>query len=207
MKAKLVLLTGWSIGAVLVVSGCNGAGQSSSPTTLLTSIEAAASPNPTGRVPPGSTAPPTTALSLTPIGCTNPPAALSAIVALDPADRLACFGSASLIFEATISKPILDCGIGPRIEPTWFCLPGVFLDVPGASPESTSMPLDVYWNPSSGLTPASFPALATVRITGHFDDPAAGSCQISSAQPGSSPEPPTEVVLACRETFVVTSVQ
>ena len=102
-------------------------------------------------------------------------------------------------------KPISDCGLGPRIAPTWFCLPGIFLGVPGASSDSGLMPLDAYWDPSSGLKAASFPAGATIQVTGHFDDPAAQSCHVTSAA-GQSPEPAAEVVLACRETFIVTGV-
>lgn len=127
-------------------------------------------------------------------------------MALDARARLACFRGSSLSFDATISKPILDCGVGPRVEPAWFCLPGVFVTVPDASPDSGFQALDVYWDPASGLTPKSFPVARTVRITGHFDDPAASSCRVTSVPKGQSPEPPGDVVLGCREAFIVTAV-
>ena len=124
---------------------------------------------------------------------------------LDARARLACFGGSSLSFDATISKPILDCGIGPRVEPAWFCLPGVFLAVPDASPDTGLQSLDAYWDPASGLTPTSFTAGRTMRITGHFDDPAASTCHVASVPKGQSPEPPGAVVLGCREAFIVTA--
>ena len=126
-------------------------------------------------------------------------------MALDPAAQLACFGASTLTFKATVSKAISDCGVGPRIAPAWFCLPGVFLAVPGASADSGFAALAAYWNPSSHLTLASFRIGQTVQITGHFDDPAARTCHLTLAA-GPSPEPPAQIVLTCRETFVVTAV-
>jgi hypothetical protein len=138
-------------------------------------------------------------------GCVNPPTDLVAIVSLDPAARLACFGWSTLTFEAVVFKPIGDCGAGPQLVPGWFCLPGVFLAPPNA-PLDGSQLIAVYWNPASGLKPASFPYRQTLRITGHFDDPAARTCHLVGGPAGQVTEPPADVVLACRETFVVTAV-
>lgn len=141
-----------------------------------------------------------------PSGCVNPPPNLATVVALDPPTRLACFGAASLSFTAIVSKAISDCGIGPRVQPGWFCLPGVFLDAP-SPPATTDAPaLDVYWNPASGLKPASFIAGASVEITGHFDDPAALTCHVTDVPAGQSPPTSDQVILACRETFIVSVV-
>lgn len=203
MKAGITVL----VAAALVVVGCSVAGPTVSP--ALSPAGGGASGSPAAPIPPTSQTP--IAASVTPpgspmpSGCINPPPDLAAIVVLDPAARLACFGASSLTFEATVFKPIFDCGVGPRIEPAWFCLPGVFLAVPGASSDSGLIPLAAYWDPSSRLTPASFPVDGTVQVTGHFDDPAAGTCHATSA-PGPSPVPAAQIVLACRETFVVTTV-
>jgi hypothetical protein len=202
-----------SVCSLLVLSGCAGAGASRTPGASAPGASATsfASASPANSAPPASSPSPTEsarppATSL-PSGCVNPPPDLSAIVALDASTRLTCFGGSSLTFAATVSKAILDCGIGPRVEPAWFCLPGVFLAVPNASPDSGVVPLDVYWNPSSGLTPASFPADKTVQITGHFDDPAASTCHVTSVPAGQSSEPSDQVVLTCRETFIVTAAR
>ena len=125
---------------------------------------------------------------------------------LDPAARLSCFGGSPITVDATVLKPIQDCGVGPRVSPTWFCFPGVFLAVPNAAPDSGLDALDAYWSPASGLTPKSFPSGKTIRVTGHFDDPAASSCHLASVPKGQSPEPPAAVVLGCRETFIITAV-
>lgn len=141
-----------------------------------------------------------------PSGCVNPPPSLATVVALDPPARLACFGAASLSFTAIVSKAISDCGIGPRVQPGWFCLPGVFLDAPSPPATTDAPPLDVYWNPASGLKPASFIAGASVEITGHFDDPAALTCHVTDVPAGQSPPTSDQVILACRETFIVSVV-
>lgn len=132
---------------------------------------------------------------------------MTAVVLLDLPARLSCFGGSTITFDATVSKPIQDCGVGPRVSPTWFCFPGVFLAVPNAAPDSGLGALDAYWSPASGLTPKSFPPGKTVRITGHFDDPAASSCRVTSVPKGQSPEPHAAPVLGCRETFIVTAVR
>lgn len=156
-------------------------------------------PGPTATSPSGSTG--------APVGCVNPPPDLAAIVSLEPYARLECFAGGSLTFAATVSKPIQDCGVGPRVSPSWFCLPGVFLSVPSTSSDGDFPLLPVYWNPSSGLRPASFPADQTLTFTGHFDDPAAATCRISSAPAGQSPEPTADVVLSCRQAFIVSAVR
>ena len=201
MKRGLTVL----VVAPLLLIGCSVAAPIASPATLSAGVGSPGSPaTPTTSAPPASNAStPSTPSSPKPSGCGNPPQDLATIVVLDPAARLACFGAASLTFQATVLKPISDCGVGPRIAPAWFCLPGIFLAVPGASADSGLMPLAAYWDPSSSLTPASFPADATVQITGHFDDPAARTCHLASA---SSPEPAGPIVMACRETFVVSTV-
>jgi hypothetical protein len=135
-------------------------------------------------------------------GCVNPPPDLVTIVTLDAAARLACFGGSTLTFEAVVFKAIMDCGAGPQHVPGWFCLPGVFLDPPNA-PLDGSQLIAVYWNPASGLKPTSFPYGQTLRITGHFDDAAALTCHLVG---GPAIAIAAEVVLACRETFVVTAV-
>jgi hypothetical protein len=202
MHRSLVVL----VVATLLLVGCSVAAPSESPATPSAGVAASGSPaTPSGSAPPSPTAA-SVAPATSPMasGCVNPPPDLAAIVVLDPAARLACFGGSTLTFQATILKPISDCGVGPRISPTWFCLPGIFLAISGA-PNNELPPLAAYWAPGSGLIAASFPIDKTVQITGHLDDPAARTCRLSSTS-GPSPEPAAEVVLGCRETFVVTTV-
>jgi len=67
--------------------------------------------------------------------------------------------------------------------------------------------LEVHVTPTSGLDQAQFVPGAPVLVTGHFDDPAATVCRVVAAQPGWRLPTPAEVVLACREAFVATSVE
>jgi len=169
---------------------------------VVVGCSAGTSPTPTAATAGTSVAPAGSATGSPLAGCRTPQQVpdLAAISALDPAARLACFGGSALSFTASIGKPIEDCGVGPVVEPRWFCLPGVFLVAPDSS-AGAGASLPAYWDPSSGLTTASFPADQTVTITGHFDDAAAANCHVV----GSS-SPASDVVLACREAFVVTAV-
>jgi hypothetical protein len=45
-----------------------------------------------------------------------------------------------------------------------------------------------------------------IRITGHFDDPAASSCRMAPGDPP-VPEPDELAIIYCRERFVATSVE
>ena len=200
-----------SIGMLIAVDACSGTGPTAAPPSTTPAPSVVASASGVVASPPAGSATPPASLPVAsseplPSGCVSPPPDLATIVALDPAARLACFGQTSITFAATIFKPILDCGIGPQIEPAWFCFPGVFVAVPNAPPDSGLAALDAYWKPGSGLTAASFTIDKTVTITGHFDDPAAASCHITSQPAGQSQEPAADVVLACREAFVVTAV-
>jgi hypothetical protein len=199
------------LAAALVVAACQSTA-SLAPTTAVSPTLATDSSNPgvAGLATPSAVTSPAPTLVPTPTpgpsGCVNPPPSLATVVALDPPARLACFGAASLSFTAIVSKAISDCGIGPRVQPGWFCLPGVFLDAPSPPATTDAPPLDVYWNPASGLKPASFIAGASVEITGHFDDPAALTCHVTDVPAGQSPPTSDQVILACRETFIVSVV-
>jgi hypothetical protein len=138
--------------------------------------------------------------------CGNSPPDAATIIALDPADRLACFGDASLTFAAVVGMPITDCGMGRRIA-AGFCLPGVVLLAPNAGEASAG--LAAYWDLPAAPTATTPPALVagtSVRVTGHLDDATAQMCHLSSGPPGQPTQPPTEVVLSCREEFIVDAV-
>jgi hypothetical protein len=51
---------------------------------------------------------------------------------------------------------------------------------------------------------SSGPAAAPASVTGHFDDPAAASCAVTSVDPVAYPPPsPEEAVIMCRSEFVI----
>ncbi len=167
-------------------------------------------------------------------GCPGPQPGLAAILAIDPGQRLACFGRSTVTFQAAAVATEVDC-VPVQVEPAWlWCPPAAFLAPPGTADSrpgadsgawatgsaptddrlilafAANVPmLEVYAAPGSGVDPAQFFPGAIVQVTGHFDDPAATACRVVAAQPepGWQVPTPAEVVLACREAFVVTSVQ
>ncbi len=143
-------------------------------------------------------------------------------MALERDRLLACFGRSDLTFLATVAGATVDC-VAFQIEPAWLgCPPVAYLapppaaetrPAPGAAAGDLSLAsagvrlLEAHGAPGSGIGPALFIVDTTVRVTGHFDDPAAAACRIVSAQPGLQTPSPAEAVLGCRAAFVVTLVQ
>ena len=165
------------------------------------------------------------------IGCLGPDPELAAILAVDVGQRLACFGRSSLTFQATAVATTADC-VPVQVEPAWlWCPPTAFLASPGTADfgirsglvarADRSGPtddmrlafagnvptLDVSMAPTTGVDRAAFVPGAIVRVTGHFDDPAAAGCRLVAAQPGWQLPTPERVVRTCREAFVVTALQ
>jgi len=184
--------------------GCSAANPSLQPSDAVSH-----GPTPTDLTSPTPTVAP---------DCPRPPQDLVLIVALDPGERLACFGRSALTFRATAVATEVDCN-PIQVDPAWlWCPPAAFLTPPGAAafwPGSDRVAfiggpiLEVYAAPGSGVDQAQFFAGAIIFVTGHFDDPAAAACRVVGAQPEPDLQVPTaaEVVRACREAFVVTSVQ
>jgi hypothetical protein len=166
-------------------------------------------------------------------GCPGPRPDLAWILALDPGQRLACFGRSAVTFRATAVATEVDC-VPIQVDPAWlWCPPAAFLAPPGtaaswpgsdavawthrpAPPNDTLMTafilgptLEVYAAPGSGVDQAQFVPGAIMLVTGHFDDPAAAACRVVAArlEPGLQVPTAAEVVLICREAFVVTSVR
>lgn len=165
------------------------------------------------------------------IGCLDPFPDLAAILALDPGQRLECFGRRALTFPAVVVEAAVDCA-PVQVQPVWlWCPPAAFLAVPGTAAswpggehgawaDSSTPPdhgltfaaakvpmLEIYAPPGSGFDRPQVIGGAKVQVIGHFDDPAAAACTLISAQPGVRAPTPQEVVLACRQAFVVIAVR
>jgi hypothetical protein len=164
------------------------------------------------------------------VSCLGPRPDLAAILAVDPGQRLTCFGRADVTFLAAVAAPTVDC-VPVQVEPAWlWCPPAAFLAVPGVAglrPKTDPLTwasrsaltadmfllaaagapmLEVHVAPSSALDQTQLVPGAIVLVSGHFDDPAAATCRVVAVQPGWRSPTPAEVVLACREAFVATSV-
>ena len=133
--------------------------------------------------------------------CTLATPTLEIIQSLEPWERLACYGSESMTIEGTFGCG--GCGglFAGTFEPAWLAAPGGF-DLLSVDPQERIGPFVIYFPPEVERLSGG----EIVRLTGHFDDPAATGCVVS---PG---DPPAEIdertaVLYCRERFVVESVE
>jgi len=145
-------------------------------------------------------------------GCVNPPTVTTLVdllqsqdLSTDPlGDPLACYGSAPLTFDATwYGGGEVDCPTAP--EPAWLaCSPyslHSFGDTRKFAPE-----LFVAVDPSVSLSVLLTESFPQIRVTGHFDDPAAQTCRETNQPDAQSLAPVAVMIERCRRTFVVTQV-
>ena len=157
--------------------------------------------------PPASAIPDPDALTFPrPDACPARPVELSAILKLGRADRVGCFGGEDLIFRAWVVDPGEGYGgTCPALFPQWLLdcvLPPWLLS---ADP-SGDQPLHALRAPNAA---GALEGVARwVRVTGHFDDPAAATCNdgISTGFVDAS-IPTVALVRMCRTQFVVTRMQ
>lgn len=134
--------------------------------------------------------------------CPPRPVNLATLEAMQPWEQLACFGPEQITLEGTFGCD--GCGgiVLGTFEPDWLAQPiqPSFLSM---DPNARIGPFSMRFAPEGPATPTVGQIL---RVVGHFDDPAAGSCTIS---PGDPPEPldPLATALYCREQFVVESIE
>jgi hypothetical protein len=131
------------------------------------------------------------------------------MVQLGTANAASCFGQT----ELTIEGYTLGCGGCGGVDeydrtPSWLA---TFIPLYFVGPNAGEAGIDpasgfpVFIDPASGLV---FPPPDTlVRVTGHFNDPIALTCQVTP-KPGSSAPPldPNDVIATCQRSFVVTAV-
>ncbi|HEY8921362.1 MAG TPA: hypothetical protein VIN32_01915, partial [Candidatus Limnocylindria bacterium] len=96
-----------------------------------------------------------------------------------------------------------DCPGGP--EPAWLACSPFILQAAGDTRKIGAPQLFVAVDPAASLSIPSEP-FPQVKVTGHYDDPAAQTCRETQPIPGESARAAPEFILACRQTFVVTGV-
>jgi hypothetical protein len=143
------------------------------------------------------------------ITCPSSPMTSEALGALGALEALHCYGRNEIVVTGTIETPC--CGyVGPlAFSPEWLAHPVPPAFFIGAANQA----LGFRANPDADLEPPERGDV--VRVTGHFEDPAATSCRHSIDDTfwgGASPEPvqmelPARVVLDCRATFVWTDYE
>ena len=180
-----------AVGAITLVTGCQlgSTGPSTGETSSSPSASNAASQS----------------SSALPAGCVTPPVDFGDMVGVQQSeivDPVACYCAAPLTFDAQWLNPgIADCPTAP--EPAWLACSGYSLRAVGETGKVGVPELFVAIDPSITAFPD---AGTTVRVTGHFDDPAAQTCHDTFALPDASPEPAETVIARCERQFVVTGV-
>lgn len=122
---------------------------------------------------------------------------------------MTCFGHDPLTIDGYAAG--CDCG-GATVfsgSPAWLV---PFLGSPAFRLGTTDDPaadlgsLEVWVDPNH---PVVLPRAGThVAVTGHFDDPAAATCQLAPLVSGGDPPPdPADVVATCRRSFVASSIR
>jgi hypothetical protein len=138
-----------------------------------------------------------------PADCVNPPPDIATLS--EQADPVACYGNAPLTIDAYLTGPgVVDWMV--MIEPAWLGNASAgSLQLVGETRKVGAPFVLVAVDPASGV---SFDEHfdSNVRITGHYDDPAAQTCQETGRAFGETPGPPGEAIELCRRTFVVTEL-
>jgi len=138
--------------------------------------------------------------------CPGPAVTIEDVAGLRPDQRLACFGAKSLTMV----------GFYPQVFGSGTCdgslLPGdgwlQACEVDAlvlASDRGSAIGITARLSPVSGLTENDVQPDQWLRVTGHFDDPAAQRCRAMTMAGEVVKDP--QVVHHCREVFAVTELQ
>lgn len=147
-------------------------------------------------------------LSALDLGCPSEPS-LQELTALTDMEHLACYGDQQLVLEGTVTNPCCGYVGAYAYEPAW-------LSNPAPSVFFHDHYLGLRFDPAAGLPVPERGDV--VRVTGHFDDPAAASCTVEIDQevagydengvPYEVEPPDTEgIPFSCRMQFVVDAIE
>lgn len=134
-----------------------------------------------------------------------PDAVLEELLAVSPAERLACLGATTVALRGYRVQVFGAGGCsGDEVPGDGWLRPcaqeGILL-----SPDPAIMDgLLVLLHPDSGVVPIDVPAGTLIEVVGHLDDPAADDCRLRID--GKATADPA-FIQACREIFVATRVE
>jgi hypothetical protein len=142
--------------------------------------------------------------------CTDDEPTLQHLSSLTEWERLACYGDRQLTFEG-----VLGCGgcggyTNGTFTPQWLAAPS--MDFISVDPQERIGPLALRWSPDGQARPDTGGVAPILRVTGHFDDPAAATCSITFVDVTFDVRSETQVdpamsELYCRTQFVVDSYE
>ncbi|HET9880081.1 MAG TPA: SH3 domain-containing protein [Candidatus Limnocylindria bacterium] len=169
----------------------------------LTELPALPTELPDGAVGWAAAGDPETAyLELVAPRCPARPATLAILESMLRWERLSCFGPEAITIDGTFG--CAGCGgatVG-SFEPEWLASPSTFAPL-SVDPNARIGPFDLRFKPDGPAAPAPG---STVRLTGHFDDPAAAGCTVAPGDPPMAIDSAT-AALWCREQFVVDALE
>ena len=136
------------------------------------------------------------------VACVNPPPDIAALSA--QTDPVACYGKTPLTVDAHPIAAEIDYFVS--VKPAWLGTPSVQLMLVRETRKVGAPFLIVAVDPATGASMSEHTG-TNVRITGHFDDPAAQTClETGRADALETPDPAAVTIERCRRTFVVTQV-
>jgi hypothetical protein len=142
------------------------------------------------------------------VNCPASPMTHDDLSALLPLEALHCFGNNQIVVTGTVELPEGVGYEGPfAYSPAWLAHPLAipFLATAGGHVIGFRAPPDADLDPPEDGD--------VVRVTGHFEDPAATSCRVTvdpafaDEEPQPVPPEPAQAVLTCRATFVWTDFE
>jgi len=133
------------------------------------------------------------------VACPEHEADLATVIAMTEWARLSCFGGRELVLDGTVISGFGGYILG-TFEPAWLAHPFAFSGAISAGEGY------MFYHAAPGTEFGSGSDGQRLRITGHFDDPAAATCRISTGDPEVA-DPDELAILHCREKFVATSVE
>ncbi len=196
-RAALAVVLGWAVAACATPSG------PSQPQAAIPSGSPQIASHADGASPVAAPSPTAVPTAPEAADCVTQQADVNALIHMQGAggDPVACFGEAPLTFDATwVGGGQADCPAAP--EPAWLACSAFSLQALGDTRKVGSRGLFVAIHPSASLSIPSEP-YAQVRVTGHFDDPAAQTCRETQLGDAETLAPATETIERCRRQFVV----
>ena len=139
------------------------------------------------------------------IDCPNSPMTLEDLGALAPLEALHCYGRNEIVVTGTVASPIGGYEGPFAYSPVWLAHP---LALPFLATQQGAT-LGYRPHPDSDLEAPE--GGDVVRVTGHYEDPAATSCRVTVDPAFADEDPvlpnPALVVLTCRATFAWTDYE
>jgi hypothetical protein len=139
------------------------------------------------------------------LGCpATAPLTAPDVLGLAPAERLACFGGATIAFSGWLFRGLSLPAFGGDGVPPWSTDQGRFciLSEPHQACPSSVAHLDAWRDPTLITLLVAPGESAAFMLTGHFDDARIADCGVTFRGSNLAPDPTTW----CREQFVLTGL-